>query len=64
MYQLDTFLVCFYFCFFLELKVVRFICIERNGQAVSLMLCDRTKKKMTFVGLEPTPSAIRADVLS
>ena len=27
-------------------------------QMASLMLCDRTKKKMTFVGLEPTPPAI------
>ena len=35
-----------------------------RGQVASLMLCDRTKKKMTFVGLEPTPSAIRAVVLS
>ena len=35
-----------------------------RGQVASLMLCDRTKKKMTFVGLEPTPPAIRAVVLS
>lgn len=33
------------------------------GQAVSLMLCDRPKEKMPLVGLEPTLSAIRADVL-
>ena len=35
-----------------------------RGQVASLMLRDRTKKKMTFVGLEPTPPAIRAVVLS
>ena len=33
-------------------------------QVASLMLCDRTKKKMTFVGFEPTPPAIRAVVLT
>ena len=35
-----------------------------RGQVASLMLRDRTKKKMTFVGLEPTPPAIRAVVLT
>ena len=35
-----------------------------RGQVMSLMLRDRTKKKMTFVGLEPTPPAIRPVVLS
>ena len=35
-----------------------------RGQVASLMLCDRTKKKMTFVGLEPTPPAIRAVALT
>ena len=35
-----------------------------RGHVASLMLRDRTKKKMTFVGLEPTPPAIRADVQS
>ena len=31
---------------------------------MSLMLRDRTKKKMTFVELTLTPCAIRADILS
>ena len=35
-----------------------------RGQVTPLMLCDRTKKKMAFVGLEPTPPAIRAVVLT
>ena len=35
-----------------------------RGQVASLMLCDRTKKKMTFVGLESTHPAIRAVVFT
>ena len=46
---------------FLSLAVLAHIF---RGQVASLMLCDRTKKKMTFAGLEPTPPAIRAVVLS
>ena len=33
-------------------------------EAALLMLRDRTKKKTTFVGLEPTPPATLADVLT
>ncbi len=32
---------------------------ERKGKNI----CATTEKKIPFVGLEPTPSAVRADVL-
>ena len=45
-------------------SMIRLLAHIFRGQVASLMLCDRTKKKMTVVGLEPTPPAIRAVVLT
>jgi len=46
------------------LSIVSSICTEHKGQAVSLMLCDRTEKYIPSRDSNRAPSAIRADVLS